>query len=138
MQNLVVIDTNVIVSALLSKHSDASTVQVINALLDDQITPIYNDEILAEYNEVLHRKKFHFPESTIQATLHYLQKYGIYADRLSTNENLPDPKDLVFYEVCMAKRDEDSMLVTGNMKHFPAKPFIVTPGELLKIINNKA
>ena len=93
---------------------------------------------LAEYNEVLHRKKFHFPESTIQATLHYLQKYGIYADRLSTNENLPDPKDLVFYEVCMAKRDEDSMLVTGNMKHFPAKPFIVTPGELLKIINNKA
>lgn len=138
MQNLVVIDTNVIVSALLSKHSDASTVQVINALLDGRITPIYNDEILAEYNEVLHRKKFHFPESTIQATLHYLQKYGIYADRLSTNENLPDPKDLVFYEVCMAKRDEDSMLVTGNMKHFPAKPFIVTPGELLKIINNKA
>lgn len=138
MQNLVVIDTNVIVSALLSKHSDASTVQVINALLDGRITPIYNDEILAEYNEVLHRKKFHFPESTIQATLHYLQKYGIYADRLSTNENLPDPKDLVFYEVCMAKRDEDSMLVTGNIKHFPAKPFIVTPGELLKIINNKA
>ena len=138
MQNLVVIDTNVIVSALLSKHSDASTVQVINALLDGRITPIYNDEILAEYNEVLHRKKFHFPESTIQATLHYLQKYGIYADRLSTNENLPDPKDLVFYEVCMAKRDEDSMLVTGNMKHFPAKPVIVTPGELLKIINNKA
>ena len=138
MQNLVVIDTNVIVSALLSKHSDASTVQVINALLDGRITPIYNDEILAEYNEVLHRKKFHFPESTIQATLHYLQKYGIYADRLSTNENLPDPKDLVFYEVCMAKRDEDSMLVTGNMKHFPAKPFIVTPGELLKIINTKA
>lgn len=138
MQNLVVIDTNVIVSALLSKHSDASTVQVINALLDGRITPIYNDEILAEYNEVLHCKKFHFPESTIQATLHYLQKYDIYADRLSTNENLPDPKDLVFYEVCMAKRDEDSMLVTGNMKHFPAKPFIVTPGELLKIINNKA
>ena len=62
-------------------------------------------------------------------------KYGIYADRLTTNELLPDPKDLVFYEVCMAKREEDSMLVTGNMKHFPAKPFIVTPNELLEIIS---
>ena len=135
MKYLVVIDTNVIVSALLSKHSDASTVQVINTLLDNKITPIINDEILAEYSNVLHRNKFHFPESTIQATLHYFQKYGIYADRLTTNELLPDPKDLVFYEVCMAKRKEDSMLVTGNMKHFPAKPFIVTPNELLEIIS---
>ena len=135
MKYLVVIDTNVIVSALLSKHSDASTVQVINTLLDNKITPIINDEILAEYSNVLHRNKFHFPESTIQATLHYFQKYGIYADRLTTNELLPDPKDLVFYEVCMAKREEDSMLVTGNMKHFPAKPFIVTPNELSEIIS---
>ncbi len=135
MKSLVVIDTNVIVSALLSKHSDASTVQVINTLLDNKITPIVNDEILAEYSNVLHRNKFHFPESTIQATLHFFQKYGIYADRLTTNELLPDPKDLVFYEVCMAKREEDSMLVTGNMKHFPAKPFIVTPNELLEIIS---
>ena len=135
MKYLVVIDTNVIVSALLSKHSDASTVQVINTLLDNKITPIINDEILAEYSNVLHRNKFHFPESTIQATLHYFQKYGIYADRLTTNELLPDPKDLVFYEVCMTKREEDSMLVTGNMKHFPAKPFIVTPNELLEIIS---
>lgn len=93
------------------------------------------NEILAEYSNVLHRNKFHFPESTIQATLHFFQKYGIYADRLTTNELLPDPKDLVFYEVCMAKREEDSMLVTGNMKHFPAKPFIVTPNELLEIIS---
>ena len=61
---------------------------------------------------------------------------GIYAERLTTNELLPDPKDLVFYEVCIAKREEDSMLVTGNMKHFPAKPFIVTPNELLEIISN--
>ena len=136
MQYLVVVDTNVIISALLSKNWDASTTQVLNALYDDKFTPIFNDEILAEYDEVLHRKKFHFPESTIQATLNYFKKYGLYVDRLNTCEELPDQKDLVFYEVCMAKRDEDSMLVTGNMKHFPAKPFIVTPNELLEIISN--
>lgn len=135
MQYLVVIDTNVLVSALLSRNPDASTVQVFKALLSDKITPVYNDEILAEYSDVLRRKKFNFPESTIQSTIKYFKKYGIYSDRLSTGEDLPDPKDLVFYEVCMAKRDKDSMLVTGNMKHFPVKPYIVTPNELMDIIN---
>ncbi len=136
MQYFVVVDTNIIVSALLSRHENASTVQVIKALYDDKFTPIFNDEILAEYEDVLHRKKFHFPEYAIQATLNYFKKYGVYVDRIITNENLPDPKDLVFYEVCMAKREEDSMLVTGNMKHFPQKPFIVTPNELLNIIES--
>lgn len=136
MRYYVVVDTNVIISALLSKHLDASTTQILNALYDDKFTPIFNDEILAEYDEVLHREKFHFPESTIQATLNYFKKYGLYIDRIATGEELPDPKDLVFYEVCMAKRDEESMLVTGNIKHFPAKPFIVTPNELLEIISN--
>ena len=135
MQYLVVIDTNVLVSALLSRNPDASTVQVFKALLSDKIIPVYNDEILAEYSDVLRRKKFNFPESTIQSTIKYFKKYGIYSDRLSTGEDLPDPKDLVFYEVCMAKRDKDSMLVTGNMKHFPVKPFIVTPNKLMDIIN---
>lgn len=135
MQYLVVLDTNVIVSALLSKHTDASTVQVLQAMFSERITPVYNDEILAEYNDVLHRKKFHFPESMIQSTINYFRNYGIYAERLSTGENLPDSKDLVFYEVCMAKRTNHSMLVTGNMKHFPSKPFIVTPNELLVLIN---
>ena len=135
MQYLVVIDTNVLVSALLSRNPDASTVQVFKALLSDKIIPVYNDEILAEYSDVLRRKKFNFPESTIQSTINYFKKYGIYSDRLSTGEDLPDPKDLVFYEVCMAKRDKDSMLVTGNMKHFPVRPYIVTPNELMDIIN---
>ena len=135
MQYLVVIDTNVLVSALLSRNPDASTVQVFKALLSDKIIPVYNDEILVEYSDVLRRKKFHFPESTIQSTINYFKKYGIYSDRLSTGEDLPDPKDLVFYEVCMAKRDKDSMLVTGNMKHFPVRPYIVTPNELMDIIN---
>lgn len=84
MNYLVVIDTNVLISALLSKHNDAATVRVLNAVFDGKI--------------------------------------------------IPDPKDLVFYEVVMAKRDENAYLVTGNGKHFPKKPFIVTPNELLSII----
>lgn len=134
MNYLVVIDTNVLISALLSKHSDVATVQVLNAVFDGTIIPVFNDEILAEYDNVLHRPKFKFPDSSIQLLLETIQTYGIFTKQLITNEILPDPKDLVFYEVVMAKQDENAYLVTGNSKHFPKKPFIVTPNELLAII----
>ena len=42
--------------------------------------------------------------------------------------------DLVFYEVAMEKRDDDAYLVTGNLKHYPIKDFIVTPAEMMEII----
>lgn len=48
---------------------------------------------------------------------------------------MPDPKDRVFYEVVMEQRKSDNAyLTTGNIKHFPQKPFIVTPRQLLDII----
>lgn len=46
-------------------------------------------------------------------------------------------KDLPFYEVVLEKRNDEAYLVTGNIKHFPAKPFIVTPRELLTILDHK-
>ena len=134
MNYLVVIDTNVLISALLSKHSDAATVQVLNAVFDGTIIPVFNDEILAEYDNVLHRPKFKFPDANIQLLLDTIKTYGVFAKQLITNEILPEPKDLVFYEVVMAKQDENAYLVTGNSKHFPKKPFIVTPNELLDIM----
>ncbi len=42
--------------------------------------------------------------------------------------------DLIFYEVAMETRDDDSYLVTGNQKHYPIKDFIVTPAEMIEII----
>ncbi len=134
MNYLVVIDTNVLISALLSKHSDAATVQVLNAVFDGTIIPVFNDEILAEYDNVLHRPKFKFSDTNIQLLLDTIKSYGVFVKQLITNEILPDPKDLVFYEVVMAKQDENAYLVTGNSKHFPKKPCIVTPNELLDIM----
>ena len=34
----------------------------------------------------------------------------------------------------MEKREDDAYLVTGNQKHYPVKDFIVTPAELMAII----
>ena len=69
----------------------------------------------------------------ISATLKVIIDYGIILDSIESDISLPDPKDLVFYEVALSQ--EDSFLVTGNIKHFPKKPFIVTPTEMLAIIN---
>ena len=133
MKIYAVIDTNVIISALLSRHQDSATVKVLELLYDRTIIPIYNDEILEEYATVLGRPKFNFPERTIISTLEAIKAGGIHSDRISSNEVLPDPKDIVFYEVTLSV--EDSYLVTGNIKHFPKKPFVVTPTEILQIIH---
>ena len=55
MKIYAVIDTNVIVSALLSRHHDSATVKVINYLYDRVIVPVYNNEIIEEYAAVLRR-----------------------------------------------------------------------------------
>ena len=97
------------------------------------ITPIYNDEILDEYHNVLTRPKFGFPNTIIDENLEAIKRYGINSSRKESDEQLPDPKDSVFYEVALSV--EDSYLVTGNLKHFPKKPFVVTPAEMLQIIH---
>lgn len=79
------------------------------------------------------RPKFGFPNTIIDETLEAIKRYGINSSRKESDEQLPDPKDIVFYEVALSV--EDSYLVTGNLKHFPKKPFVVTPAEMLQIIH---
>lgn len=132
-----VIDTNVFISALLSKNSDAATVKVSQAILDGSIVPLYHDDILTEYDDVLHREKFNFREGTIQLVLNAVKKFGIEVFPQPTGEILIDMDDLIFYEVAMEKREDDAYLVTGNQKHYPIKNFIVTPAEMIRIICDK-
>lgn len=132
-----VIDTNVLVSALLTRHEDASPLQIVRRVFQGKIIALYHEEILREYSEVLHRPKFGFSEAMVTVLIEAIEKYGISVERLSVQEELPDPKDRVFYEVTMARREEGAYLVTGNKKHFPTVPFIVTPTEMLQIMDEK-
>ena len=130
-----VIDTNVIVSAYITKNLEAATSKLWDAVLQCKLTPIYNDEILDEYSEVLHRKKFGIPEHLIKWALDKIVTNGVRGDRVMSDEFFPDPKDVVFYEVALSK--EDAYLVTGNTKHFPKKPIVVTPAEMLEILQHE-
>ncbi|MBO4370741.1 MAG: putative toxin-antitoxin system toxin component, PIN family [Paludibacteraceae bacterium] len=131
-----VIDTNVIVSAFVTKTENATTSKVLEAALQGKIIPIYNDEILSEYNDVLSRRKFNIAESLIVRTIDRILEKGVPGSRIHCNENFPDPKDVVFYEVALSKKD--AYLVTGNSKHFPKTPIVVTPAEMLEILQKEA
>jgi putative PIN family toxin of toxin-antitoxin system len=129
-----VIDTNVMVSAMLSSHDDAATVRVVEKLFTGEIISLYSAEILDEYYNVLHRSKFPFSKDDINGMLSVIEKYGVCVDATPSGEILPDMKDLPFYEVVSENRDDDAYLITGNIKHFPKKPFIVTASQMLDIL----
>ncbi|MBP5797935.1 MAG: hypothetical protein J6W26_06645 [Bacteroidales bacterium] len=61
-------------------------------------------------------------------------RLGVKVNRTSTDETFIDLDDVVFYEVALSK--EGSFVVTGNTKHFPKNPIVVTPAELLEILTN--
>lgn len=130
-----VIDTNVFVSALLSRFPDSATVQVLSALSKKGICPLYNQEILDEYKDVLNRDKFKIPADLVDAIINKVKSIGIDSKRVKCEELFPDPKDAVFYEVALSR--DDAYVVTGNLKHFPKKPIVVTPAEMISILNNQ-
>ena len=132
-----VIDTNVLVSALLSSKGDTATVQVLSKVIMGEVIPVYSNVITKEYREVLSRKKFGFSKDLIEYLISAIEKYGILVDPSPSGITLPDMKDVPFYNVVLDKRDNNAYLITGNIRHFPKEPFIVTPREFLDILNSK-
>ena len=128
-----VIDTNVLVSVLLAKSEDSSVIKLIDAVLNGKIIPLFNNEIVAEYTEVLSRPKFNFDKEMRELLVERIVFLGEDADRTAYSESLPDEDDRVFYEVALST--EDAYLVTGNLKHFPKTPIVVTPAQMLDILN---
>lgn len=133
MKYYAVIDTNVLVSAMLKWQSVPG--KILELSFNGLIIPLVNDEILREYREVLSRPKFKLTKEIVNNLIDGITEKSVFVSEQSLNEYLPDPKDRVFYEVVMEKRkSEDAYLVTGNIKHFPVRPYIVTPREMLDII----
>lgn len=127
-----VIDTNVVVSALITKNPNAATVKVLEAVLEGDVVPVYNSAILEEYDEVLRRKKFHLDESIIESIINYFKAFGLEEEAVRTDIDLPDEDDRVFYEVSLSI--DDALLVTGNLKHYPHSSRIISPSDFVNIL----
>ena len=127
-----VVDTNVIVSSFISKNPESPTKKVVQMVLDGTITPLYDDDILAEYDEVLNRRKFHLQSQEIDAIISWIKECGLSTSRTPFAESMLDESDRVFFEITLTV--EESFLVTGNSKHYPRTPQIVTPQEFIEML----
>jgi len=124
---LVVLDTNVLVSAFWSKSSIPAT--VLGLALDGKVKPCFDDRILLEYWSVLMRPRFNFTEEEVRIVLQAIKETGISVLPEPLALKFTDDADRKFYEVA---KSCDATLITGNLKHFPQEPHIVSPAEFLE------
>ena len=125
----VVFDTNVLVSALWTGGTVSKIVKM--AFRSDNAI-YYSKEILAEYMKVLYRRKFRskFSLSKVDVLLDDISKHGILlANPTPSTIPLPDESDRIFYDLA---ESTNSILVTGNSKHYPPEDFIMSPTDFLK------
>lgn len=127
-----VIDTNVIVAALRTKHENSATARVLDAIAEGVVTPLFVQEIIEEYREVLNRPKFGFDSECVEKVIRLFTDAGEQVKAVSSDVLMPDEDDRVFYEVTLSKKG--AQLVTGNLKHFPKANFILTPSEFIQLL----
>lgn len=134
MKLYAVIDTNVIVSAFIKPVPTSPPFQIIKAVFNGDIIPLYHSKILKEYQDVLSRPKFHINYLTRDKIINYFLAHGIEIFPKPSDERFIDMSDLIFYEVTMDANVDEKYLVIGNIKHYPRRDFIVTPREMLTIL----
>jgi len=128
----VVIDTNVIVSALISPKGNIG--KILDLITDEKLRLCYNPEIMAEYKDVLSRPRFRFSNEDRESFIQGVERFGLLVRIPTSSTLLPDEDDRCFYDVA---RFCNAILVTGNMKHYPVEPFIVTPTEFLALVQTQ-
>lgn len=129
---LVVIDTNILVSALWSKSG--APARILSLIISGGLIPCYDYRILSEYRDVLSRPKFKFTDSEINALLDWIVENGRQVIAEPLNEDFTDESDKKFYEVakfCNAK------LITGNIKHFPNDNLVLSVSDFWEQYNNR-
>ncbi len=133
MKVYVVIDTNVVVSAMLTHNADSPTRLLFSKVAEGQVVPMLNDSILEEYVEVLMRPKFKFAPKDINDVCRLFDLRGIKYVPESTGRYFIDPDDQIFYETYLMR--DDAYLITGNLKHYPSEPRILSPHDMMHIIH---
>jgi putative PIN family toxin of toxin-antitoxin system len=128
---IVVLDTNVIVSGVLNPFGPPG--RILDLVLSGDVLLAYDDRILAEYRDVLARKKFGFDPAPIADLLLYIESEGQHVTAVPLKVELPDPGDVPFLEVAHAARAD--ALVSGNVRHYPLSSrrgiIVLTPADFL-------
>jgi putative PIN family toxin of toxin-antitoxin system len=129
----VVLDTNILVSALIS--SKGTSARILSLVLEGRLQFCYNQEIMDEYETVLSRSKFKsdFTLEQRQSVVDALKKKGLSCDVVASVLRMEDESDRPFYDVA---KHAGAFLITNNTKHFPKDPLIFTPGDFAETFND--
>ena len=123
----VVIDTNVLVSALWSKNGTCA--KILYKVLNYDLTIVYDQRILHEYTVVLERPKFGFTKEEVKSIIDFIKNEGLCIVAKPLDIKFVDEADKKFYEVA---KTTNCPVITGNKKHFPNEKDILLPSEFEK------
>ncbi|MDP2797228.1 MAG: putative toxin-antitoxin system toxin component, PIN family [Methanoregula sp.] len=129
----IVLDTNVLVSGLLSPHG--APAKILNFVLNGSVILVLDARIFDEYSDVLHRKKFSFPENAVNEIISFIRREGVFISPVPVNCTIPDSGDLPFIEVSL---HANVPVVTGNIRHFNGSGAkVMTPVQFLEEVTPK-
>ncbi|HEX8243388.1 MAG TPA: putative toxin-antitoxin system toxin component, PIN family [Longimicrobium sp.] len=130
----IVLDTNVLVSGLLSPNGPPG--RILDLVLAGKVNVVFDDRIIAEYRDVLARPKLRISRREAEYVIDRIEDEGVLTPAPPLSLKLPDPKDQPFVEVAVAGAAE--VLVTGNQRHFtvgdePLPVTVLTPADFLNL-----
>jgi putative PIN family toxin of toxin-antitoxin system len=125
----VVVDTNVIVSALI--NINGTPAKILSLILNGDVKILYDNRIIFEYADVLSRNDFGFPKEIINDLLNYFKHEGEFINSEYIKTKFSDETDKKFYEVY--KSGKAKYLITGNKKHFPKEDAIIIPKDFMQV-----
>ncbi len=129
----IVLDTNIIVSAMLQPLGPSSSIFLM--ALAEKVQLCLTEPILAEYKEVLHRPRLKRDSNIVRHALAAIRKAGDIVLPVRGIHACSDPDDNMFLECAEAAGAQ--YLITGNIRHFPEfwkKTKIVTPREFVIVL----
>lgn len=133
----VVLDTNIVVSAMLKP--DTLPEAILNLAIDGKIQLCVSEPILAEYEQVLRRPRLGIDSKKVSLAMEQIRKAGRLVAASKAVTAAYDPDDNKFLECAQAAHAD--YLVTGNQRHFPGhwkKTQVIGPRELIEALIQKA
>jgi uncharacterized protein len=128
-----VIDTNVVIAGLLTATAESPTARILDAMLGGAFPFLLSTALLAEYREVLLRKKIRslhgLSEREVDVLLAAIAAAAIVREP-EPKTGAPDAKDDHLWSLLQSQAN--SVLVTGDhalAKSAPPKSTVVTPRE---------
>jgi putative PIN family toxin of toxin-antitoxin system len=129
----VVLDTNVIVSAILTAQGVCA--QILDMLTEGVFGIYVDDRILAEYDTVLRRPQLHLILDDAAEVMEWIRSVAEPVGAVPLPAELPDAGDMPFLEVAASA---GAILVTGNTRHYPKRSrvgvTVLSPREFIELL----